>query len=63
MIGEWKQKRQVFASWVSETLAAFIYVLFFMISTDDKTRYSKDKVMNCLVIASSFVAAQGIAGG
>lgn len=34
-----------------------------MISTDDKTRYSKDKVMNCLVIASSFVAAQGIAGG
>jgi hypothetical protein len=53
----------VFASWVSETIAAFIYVLFFMISTDDKTRYSKDKVMNCLVIASSFVAAQGIAGG
>ena len=34
-----------------------------MISTDDKSRYSKDKVMNCLVIASSFVAAQGIAGG
>jgi len=34
-----------------------------MISTDKKTRYSKDKTMNCLVIAASYVAAQGIAGG
>jgi len=56
-------KRSSFSTFVSETLGAFVYVLFFMISTDKNTRYSKDKTINCLVIAASYVAAQGIAGG
>ena len=55
--------RKGFSTYVSEVLGAFIYVLFFLISTDKKTRYSKDKTINCLVIAGSYVAAQGIAGG
>lgn len=56
-------KRSGFSTFISETLGAFVYVLFFLISTDKKTRYSKDKTINCLVIAASYVAAQGIAGG
>ena len=53
----------VFQSIISETFGTFIFVLFFMISTDKKTQYSEDKVMNCFIIASSYIAAQMIAGG
>merc|ERR1712216_515994 len=33
-----------------------------MISTDKRTKYSEEKAMNCLVIASSYVGATMLAG-
>ena len=55
----WKTVESV----VSETFGTFIYVLFFMISTDEKLRFSSDKVHNALVIASSYITSQLLAGG
>ena len=50
-------ERRGFSTFISEALGTFVFVLFFMISTDKKTRYSKDKTLNCLVIAASYVAS------
>jgi len=46
-----------FESIISETFGSFIYVLFFMISTDEKLRFSSDKVQNALVIAASYITS------
>jgi len=50
---EWK----IFQSVLSETFGTFFFVLFFMITTDEKLRYSSDNVKNALVIASSYIAS------
>ena len=34
-----------------------------MLSTDTKTQFSKDKVINCFIIASSYCAARLMSGG
>lgn len=34
-----------------------------MISTDNKTRFSTDQVINCFIIASSYIASRLIGGG
>jgi hypothetical protein len=34
-----------------------------MLSTDVKTQFSKDKVINCFIIASSYCAARLMSGG
>ena len=52
-----------FASWVSETLGTFIFVFLFMICTDKETQFSKDKVINCFIMAASYVAARAMSGG
>ena len=52
-----------FNSVISEILGTFIFVLFFLVSTDKKTQYSQEKAMNCLVISSSYTGAMMIAGG
>lgn len=54
---------KTFQSIVSEIFGTFIYVLFFMITTDEKLRFSPDSVKNSLVIAGSFVSSQLLAGG
>ena len=48
---------------LSETIGSFMFVLFYIISTDSKTRYSDDKAMNGFIIASSYIAARLISGG
>ena len=54
---------KTFQSIISEILGTFIYVLFFMICTDKDLKYSQDTVKNSLVIASSYIASQLMAGG
>jgi len=48
---------KTFESIISESFGTFVYVLFFMICTDEKLKYSNDTVKNSLVIASSYIAA------
>lgn len=52
-----ERKWKTFFTIISETFGSFIYVLFFMISTDEKLRFSNDGVKNSLVIASSYIAS------
>ena len=52
-----------FAAYISEVIGAFIFVFLFMISTDERTKFSQDKVINCFILASSYVAARLLAGG
>jgi hypothetical protein len=47
----------------SEFFGSFIFVLFFIISIDPKTQYSKDKAINGFIIASSYIAARLMSGG
>jgi len=51
------------AALVSEMMGTFFFVFLFMLSTDTKTQFSKDKVINCFIIASSYVAARLMSGG
>jgi len=44
-------------------VGTFIFVFLFMLSTDKKTQFSKDKVINCFIIASAYVASRLMAGG
>lgn len=43
-----------------EGLGTFIYVLFFMMQTDEKMFFSREKAINCFIIASSYVAARAM---
>jgi glycerol uptake facilitator-like aquaporin len=51
------------AALISEAVGTFIFVFLFMLSTDSKTQFSTDKVINCFIIASSYCAARLMAGG
>lgn len=57
------EARKSFAAMVSECSGTFVLVFMFMICTDKKTQFSEDKVINCFIIASSYVGARLMAGG
>lgn len=48
---------------LQEVLGTFIFVLFFMMMTDEKMLFSKEKAINCFIIASSYIAAIAIFNG
>lgn len=50
------------AMW-SELLGTFFYVTFFLMSSDKRTRFSNDKVINSFILAGAFVASRLISGG
>lgn len=52
-----------FSSVISEIMGTFFFVFMFMLSTDPKTAFSKDKVVNCFIIASAYISGRLIAGG
>lgn len=56
-------KSNNFASILSEVTGSFIYIFLFMLCTNKETQYSEDKVVNCFIIASSFIAARLMGGG
>lgn len=43
-----------------EIIGAFIAVLFFMIQTDEKMFFSRERAINCFIIASGYVAARAM---
>jgi len=48
---------------ISEMTGSFVFVFLFMLCTDKKTQFSNDKVINCFIISSAYVAARLIGGG
>ena len=43
-----------------EALGTFIFVLFFMMQTDEKMLFSRERAINCFIIGSSYVAARAM---
>ena len=52
-----------FASMISEFTGSFVFIFLFMLCTDKKTQYSQDKVINCFIMASAYIAARLMSGG
>ncbi|MFO0005940.1 MAG: aquaporin, partial [bacterium] len=48
---------------MQETIGTFVFVIFYMIVTDERLYFSKESIINCLIIASSYVAARSIVEG
>lgn len=48
---------------VSELFGSFVFIFLFMLCTDAKTQFSKDKVINCLIISSAYVSSRLMSGG
>lgn len=45
---------------LQELLCSFLFVFFFMITTDDKLLFSEEKAINCFILASSYIGARSI---
>jgi hypothetical protein len=43
-----------------EILGAFIAVLFFMMQTEETMLFSRERALNCFIIASGYVAARAM---
>jgi len=54
---------KIFSSVISELVGSFVFIFMFMLCTDKKTQFSKDKVINCFIIASAYVSSRLMAGG
>ena len=51
------------ASIIGETIGSFIMVFFYLTQTEEKTIFSKEKAINCFIIASSLVAGRAMVQG
>ena len=47
---------------LGETLGSFLMVFMYLCSTDDKTKLTKDKVIQTMILASAYLAAMLISG-
>lgn len=52
-----------FASIISEPLGAFFVAFFYLTQTEEKTTFSKEKAINCFIIAAAYVGARGMLSG
>lgn len=48
---------------VSEFMGTFYFVTIFLMCSDQRTRFSNDKVINSLILAGAFVSSRLISGG
>jgi len=53
----------IWASIIGETIGSFIMVFFYLTQTEEKTTFSKEKAINCFIIASSLVAGRAMVQG
>lgn len=52
-----------FSAMISEMAGTAYFVFLIMICTEKKTQFSEDKVINCFIMASSYVASRLVCGG
>jgi glycerol uptake facilitator-like aquaporin len=53
----------VVAAMLTEVLGSFFLSFFFLTQTEEKTRFGKDKAINCFIIAASYVGARSMLNG
>lgn len=49
-----------FTAMMQETIGTFVFVIFYMIVTDERLYFLKESIINCLLILISHVAARCI---
>jgi glycerol uptake facilitator-like aquaporin len=52
-----------FSASISEIMGTFFFVQMFMICTDSKSQFSKDRVVNCFIISAGYISSRLLAGG
>ena len=52
-----------FAAMTSEIIGTFFFCFLFMLCTDKATQFSKDRVINCFIIAAAFCSSRLLSGG
>ena len=53
----------VFGAMIAEALGSFFVAFFFLTQTEEKTLFSKEKAINCFIIAASYIGARGMLNG
>ena len=48
---------------ISEVVASFLVVLFYLTQTEEKTMLSKERAISCFIIAASYVGSRAICAG
>jgi len=46
-----------------ETFGTMVFVIFFKLCTDETLYFSKEQAINCLIIASAYIASRDFFGG
>ena len=57
------EARWVFPALVAEALGSFFVAFFYLTQTEEKTVFSKEKAINCFIIAASYVGARSMLNG
>ena len=52
-----------FIAIVAESLGSFLVVFFYLTQSEEKTVFSKERAINCFIIASSYVGARAMLNG
>lgn len=48
---------------VSEVVASFLVILFYLTQTEEKTMLSKERAISCFIIAASYVGSRSLCAG
>jgi hypothetical protein len=48
---------------IAEALGTFFFTFFFLTQTEETTRFSKEKAINCFIIASAYIGARAMLNG
>lgn len=59
----WQISSAICAGIIGESIGSFIMVFFYLTQTEEKTTFSKEKAINCFIIASSLVAGRAMVQG
>lgn len=51
---------KIFQIMVSEVVASFLVVLFYLTQTEEKTMLSKERAISCFIIAASYVGSRSL---
>jgi glycerol uptake facilitator-like aquaporin len=54
------ENKYAFTAIVMEVLGTFLVTLFYLTQTEEKTQFSKEKAIQCFIIAASYVGARSL---
>lgn len=58
-----KDPTYFFYAIIAETLGSFLVVFFYLTQSEAKTVFSREKAINCFIIASAYIGARAMTNG